>query len=326
MKIVVTGSIAYDYIMSFPGQFKEMLMQENLDKLSISFLVEQMTRHFGGVASNICYTMALLEERPMLLGSVGHDFGPYASHLGEAGVDLSYVKVHSDLFTSSFFVNTDRSNNQIASFYSGAMQRARELGIAETVGSADLVVVAPNDPVAMQNYVRECKRLGIPYLYDPSQQVAWFDEITLVEGIDGASMLVCNEYEFAVISKKTHLSLNDIKAMVDTLVITRGQDGATIFSDGATYSIPIVIPSLSLDPTGLGDAFRGGLLKGIACGLDWAIAGRLGALAATYVLENPGPQDHRFTLEEFILRYRTTFDDGGQLDRLLAGRTTDGAR
>lgn len=318
MKIVVTGSIAFDYIMTYPGEFKEMLLPESLDHISVSFLVDDMTRHRGGIGPNIAYTLALLGEHPILVGAAGRDFGEYRAFLEQVGVDTSGTLVCDDLFTASFFVSTDRKNNQIASFYTGAMARSRSLTLKETVGgTADIVVVSPNDPTAMRNHVAECKSLHIPYLYDPSQQVARVAGEELAEGVDGAHILIVNEYEYAALCKKTGSTEGDLLSKTETLIVTRGEDGSDIYAQGQVRHIPIVPTNGIVDPTGVGDAFRSGLLKGLSAGWPWDICGRVGALAATYVLEKRGTQNHSFTRREFVDRFRQHFDDRGCLDAML---------
>lgn len=320
-KIVITGSIAFDYLMTYPGQFNEMLIKENLEAISVSFLVDEMTKHRGGIAPNIAYTLALLGEHPYIVGSAGQDFGEYRTHLEKAGVNTSGTVMHQDLFTASFFVSTDRSNNQIATFYTGAMARARDLSLKEAVGGeADLVVISPNDPEAMRNYIVECKALGLPYLYDPSQQVARVSGEELAEGVDGAYILVVNEYEHAALCKKTGFTHDDLTEKAEIVIVTRGEKGTDIYLDDATHHIPIVPADAIKDPTGVGDAFRAGLLKGIAAGYPWEISGRVGALAATYTLEHIGTQNHSFTRQEFVERFRQHFDDGGLLEEMLTAR------
>lgn len=319
MKIVVTGSIAFDYIMTYPGEFKEMLLAESLDHISVSFLVDDMTRHRGGIGPNIAYTLALLGEHPILVGAAGKDFSEYRAFLEQAGVDTSGTLICDDLFTASFFVSTDRKNNQIASFYTGAMARARNLTLKDTVsGTADIVVISPNDPVAMRSHVTECKALHIPYLYDPSQQVARVGGEELAEGVNGAYILIVNEYEYAALSKKTGFTQDDIRSRAQNLIVTRGENGSDIYTQGQAYHIPIVPSNGIVDPTGVGDAFRSGLLKGLAAGWPWDICGRIGALAATYVLEQRGTQSHSFTRRDFVERFRQHFDDSGCLDGMLS--------
>lgn len=318
MRIAITGSIAFDTIMTYPGEFKEMLIAESLDKISVSFLVDDMTRHYGGVAPNIAYTLALLGEHPVLVGAAGQDFEEYRRALEAVGVDTSGTRVHSDLFTASFFVSTDRNQNQIAMFYTGAMARARDLRLADALpGSPDLVVISPNDPAAMRALIAECKVRGLRYLYDPSQQVARVSGEELLEGVTGAHMLVVNEYEHAALQKKTSLTHNGLLERAEVVIVTRGENGTDIFTQDAVIHIPVVPPRAIADPTGVGDGFRGGLLRGLAAGWPWEISGRVGALAATYVLEQVGTQNHRYTRAEFVARFREHFDDEGLLDIML---------
>jgi len=318
MKIAITGSIAYDYIMTFPGEFKNMLIQDSLDKISLSFLVDGMTKHQGGVAPNIAYSLALLGEQPKLIGTAGADFSEYGTFLSGVGVDISGVRVHPEDFTASFFVTTDCKNNQIAVFHTGAMAKAKELALMDAAHpDTDLVVVSPNDPDAMINYVRECKKLGVAYMYDPSQQVARVDGEQLAEGVDGASILILNEYEFEVLCKKTGFTRDDLMAKTGTLIITRGPEGADIYTPRQMFHVPVYPTENKVDPTGVGDAFRAGLLKGLASDWDWMLSGMVGSLAAAYVLEKTGTQSHFYTREEFVQRFRKHFDDDGRLDALI---------
>jgi adenosine kinase len=317
MTIACTGSIAYDYLMSFPGYFREHILPDHLDKISVSFLVTDMIRQRGGTAPNIAYTMALLGLRPVLMGTVGVDFADYGAWLESKNVDTSCVRVIPDMFTASFFANTDRSNAQICSFYAGAMSRAAELSVLSMLPKPDLVIISPNDPVAMDQYVRECRENGIKYLYDPGQQVVRSDPSELRRGAEGAHSLFVNEYEFELLQKHTGLTLEAILNRVHLLVVTLGEQGADIYAGGRRMRVPVVPPKQILDPTGVGDAFRGGFVSGESLGLDWETCGRMGALAATYCLETRGPQEHSYTTAEFIERYRQHFDDQGALDLLL---------
>jgi len=322
MDILVTGSIAFDYLMRFPGKFKDSLIAEALEKISVSFLVDEMTRHYGGVAPNIAYNLALLGGRPRLMGTAGADFSDYRTWLEKAGVDTSTVVVLDDVFTASFFANTDINNNQIASFYAGAMGRAGKYKIADvTSDTPDLVVISPNAPDAMENLIQECIERKIPFLYDPSQQTARLEGDDLMRGIDSCQILMCNDYEWEVIEKKTGLSRPRVINKGLTLIITQGKEGAHIYQDGETYYIPPYEPVTPLEPTGVGDAFRAGVLRGLDLGMSWDICGRIGSVAAAFVLETVGTQNHRYTLEQFVARYRTAFDDEGALDALLTANS-----
>ena len=317
MDIVLTGSVAYDYLMTFPGQFNEQILPERLASISLSFLVDSMTRQRGGIAPNIAYTMALLGERPRVMATVGDDFTEYRAWLDSVGVDTSLLKTIPGEFTASFFATTDRISAQIASFYPGAMSQAAGQSLTELAEKPDLVVVSPNDPRAMTKFTAECRQLGIPYLYDPSQQVLRLDGGELARDLEGAHFLFCNDYEFGLISKKTGFDVKQILERVKVLVITRGKHGAHLYTDGQEYFVDTVPEEEIIDPTGVGDAFRGGFLTGYSHGWDWVLCGQIGSLAAVYCLEQRGPQSQTYTPAEFIQRFRRHFDDGGKLDQLL---------
>jgi len=307
MKVVITGSVAYDYLMTFPGKFKDAILADQLDSLSLSFLVTSLIKRRGGIAPNIAYSLALLGEHPTIMATVGEDFAEYRRALEAVGVDTSAVKVVPNESTASFFVTTDQTLSQIASFYPGAMAHAAELSIADLSPRPDLVFISPNDPAAMEKYVRECRALGVPYWYDPSQQIARVGGETLREGVDGAAALLVNEYEFALLQEKTGYSAADLLAKIPLVVVTRGAKGASIYAEGQEYSIPVAPPTHVEDPTGAGDAFRGGLLKGYLHHLPWEISGRLGALSATYCLEASGTQGQRYTPDAFLKRFCEIF-------------------
>ncbi|MFN8530732.1 MAG: carbohydrate kinase family protein [Anaerolineae bacterium] len=319
MDIIVSGSIAYDYLMRFPGRFAEHVLMDHLQRISVSFLVEDMTKHWGGNGGNIAYTMALLGERPKLFGTVGKDFDPYHAWLDSVGVDLSTVKRIDDVYVASFFANTDLDNNQIGSFYSGAMSYAKQFRIADVYsGTPDLMIISPNDPIAMSQYCAECRERGIKFVYDPSQQVARLNGDDLRTSMEGAYMLVVNEYEIMMIGSKTGLSLDQIRDMIPVLIVTHGKDGSRIYTEGQCIEVPIFECTEVKEPTGVGDAYRAGLLTGLSHGFPLKLCGEMGALCATYALEHVGTQNHHFTPAEFVARFRTQFDDGGLLDQLLA--------
>jgi adenosine kinase len=317
MKIVCCGSIAYDYLMTFPGYFRDFIHPEKMDSLSLSFLVDTLTRHYGGIAPNIAYSYALLGGHPTILGTAGDDFDDYRQWLEKQGVDTSAVKQIPGVKTASFFANTDLANLQISSFFAGAMAYADEVKVADLSFKPDLVVISPDDPTAMRNRIRECVAAGIPFLYDPSQQLARVDVADIREGVEYAKYIVVNDYEAHLIEDRTGLTEADMVLGDKILVVTRGKDGATIYADGKRHDIP-VFPEISItDPTGTGDAFRGGFLRGVGLGLSWELSGQMGALSATYCLERKGTQNHAYTIPEYIERFRTTFNDGESLSKLL---------
>jgi adenosine kinase len=306
MNIVVTGSIAYDYLMSFPGKFTEHFLPEHMHRVSLSFLVDSMDKRRGGCAPNIAYTLALLGERPLLMATAGEDFGEYRHWLEAAGVDTSLVKQVDGKFTASFFCSTDQHNNQIASFYTGAMANAAELSFRD-VDNPGLTIISPNDPAAMVQYAEECRTLGIAYIFDPGQQVARMSGDELKDGTVGAAILICNDYEYEILKQKTGLDESDILRHSDALIVTKGEQGSTIITKDARVNVSAVVPRRIVDPTGVGDAFRGGLMKGLALGLPYADAAQIGSVAATYALEHLGGQSHSYSFQEFMERYEAHF-------------------
>jgi adenosine kinase len=321
MHIVLTGSVAFDYLMKFPGYFRDHILPDRLETISLSFLVESMVRRRGGIAPNIAYTLALLGEKPRVMATVGEDCLEYRAWLSSFGVDTEWMKVVPGEFTASFFANTDRANAQIASFYPGAMAYASQLSFKDYISEVempDLVVISPNDPAAMNKYVQECRELGIPYLFDPSQQIVRLSAEEIAAGIAGARSMFVNDYEFNLIKKATGMTEEEICGNIELVVITCGEKGSVIYSGSEHCEIATAPPQVVSDPTGVGDAYRGGFLAGLSRGLDWETCGKMGSLAATYCLEQEGPQGHLYTPAEFITRFRRYFDDEGRLDVLLS--------
>lgn len=317
MSIVITGSIAYDYLMSFSGKFREHIIPEQLHSLSLSFLVDSMKRQRGGVAANIAYTLKLLGGEPLLFATVGQDFGDYRAWLIENKIPVDHVIEIADDFTASFFVSTDQEQNQIANFYTGAMAHARNYSLAERgLSNADLVIISPNDPVAMLNYAQECRDLNLPFVYDPSQQVAFLDGESLKQSIPGAAWLFGNEYEMAVIEKKTGWNLDALRQHVQNVVVTHGAKGSTLYMGDETIKVPAAQIRAVVEPTGAGDAFRGGFFAGYSAGLDWLQCGKVAAICGAYALENMGPTTHSFTWAEFANRYADNFGQEAQLEKL----------
>ena len=324
-RIVVTGSVAFDYLMTFPGRFTEHLIPDRMDRLSISFLVDEMRRVPGGCGPNIAYGLSLLgEPRPVLLATAGSDAAEYREHLGRQGVDVTHLRLERDLFTASFFVSTDQAQNQLASFYTGAMARARQLTLA-SLGEDRIafVVISPNDPPAMAAYAEDCRKRSIPYLYDPSQQVTRLSGEEMREGFRGAAILIVNDYEFGILTNKTGLDGDGLAESVPVLIVTHGPDGSTIHARDeqdrhVQYEVPAAkVESEAVDPTGVGDLYRSGLLRGLRIGAPWPVAGRIGAVAAVFGLETLGPQPPRFTPEAFMSRYARNFGEAPELERMF---------
>jgi adenosine kinase len=278
-----------------------------MDRVSLSFLVDTMDKRRGGCAPNIAYSLALLGERPRLMGTAGQDFAEYRQWLEAAGVDTSLVKVVDGKFTASFFCSTDQESNQIASFYTGAMANAAELSFRTAV-DCRLTIISPNDPMAMTQYAEECRVLQIPFIWDPGQQCARMSGEELADGLAGAAIVICNDYEFELIRQKTGLDEASVLDRAGALVITRGENGCTIVEPGGRTDVPAVRPHRIVDPTGVGDAFRAGFIKGVSKNAPLVVSARLGSVAATYALEHLGGQSHAYTWAEFRERYEDQFD------------------
>jgi adenosine kinase len=313
VRIAITGSIATDHLMTFQGRFRDSLVVEQLDKVSLSFLAEDLEVRRGGVAANIAFGMANLGQRPILVGAVGEDFADYRSWLERHGVDCASVHVSETKHTARFVCTTDEDMAQIATFYAGAMSEARSIElkpIAERVGGLDLVVIGANDPEAMLRHTRECRARGIPFAADPSQQLAFADGETIRQLIDGADYLLTNEYEAALTSKKTGWSPEEIAERVHTRVTTKGKDGVTIERKGEDpIEVSVAREVRRADPTGVGDAFRAGFLTGIAADLGLRHAAELGSMLATYVIETVGTQEYTLGKARFLERLAEAYGE-----------------
>jgi adenosine kinase len=311
VRIAITGSIATDHLMTFGGRFADSLVVEQLHKISLSFLVEDLQVRRGGIAANIAFGMACLGHRPLLVGAVGQDFVDYRSWLDRHGVDTSFVHVSEFAHTARFVCTTDTDHAQIASFYAGAMSEARdiELGpIAERAGGLDLVVISPNDPEAMLRHTEECRTRGYPFVADPSQQLAWMDGSQIRQLVDGAAYLFSNAYEAALIEQKTGWTRQDILDRVGVRVVTHGRDGATVeTAAGEIASVKVPAEERRADPTGVGDAFR----AGYGAGLGWEVGpprcAPLGSMLATYVVETVGTQEYELGRARFLRRFTDAY-------------------
>ncbi|MCQ4084224.1 carbohydrate kinase family protein [Streptomyces sp. RB6PN25] len=310
MRIAVTGSIATDHLMFFPGRFSEQLLADQLDRVSLSFLADRLEVRRGGVAANIAFGLGRLGQRPVLVGAAGVDFTEYERWLSGNGVDTASVYISRDHHTARFVCTTDADQNQIATFYAGAMSEARQIAlapVAERVGGLDLVVVSPNDPDAMLRHTDEARELGIPFAADPSQQLARLDGEQVRRLVDGARFLFTNEYESALLQERTGWTAQQVLARVGSWVTTRGADGVTIERDGEpSVTVPAVPTVKAEDPTGVGDAFRAGFLAGIAWSWTAERAAQLGCALATVVLESIGTQEYRLSAADLVARIDET--------------------
>lgn len=306
MRVLVTGSVSYDYIMDFPGRFADRIMIDKIHKISLSFLVETLTKQFGGTATNISYTLNLLGVEPEVLASVGNDFGPIAAFLKKNSITTDFIQKYKDVTTSIYFVVTDEEDNQIGSFYVGAQKYARKLSINEIDG-VDLAVLAPTDPKAMVKFVKECGLRKLPYFYDPAFQIGTFTPEELREGITGAKILIANDYEIALIEQKLEISHGELIAEVPIVITTLGSRGAIIETRTDSIHITPAKPIAVVDPTGAGDAFRAGFIAGYLRGFDLGVCGQMAAVAAVYTVEKYGTVTHHFTTKDFIKRYKKNF-------------------
>jgi len=309
--IVVTGSIATDYLMVFPGRFAEQIIPDQLANLSLSFLVEDLAIRRGGAAANIAFNLGCLGLAPVLVGAVGADFAEYGQWLSAHGVDTSAVHVSRSLHTARFQCTTDSDQNQIASFYAGAMSESRDIALApivERLGGTDLVVVGPSDPAAMLAHTQECRDLGLPFAADPSQQLSSLDGEAIKQLVEGASYLFTNTYERGLLERKTGWGEADILARVGVSVMTRGAKGVTV-ARPAEPVISVTPPQerRKADPTGVGDAFRAGFLAGVAWDVGDERAAQLGCMLATLVIESVGTQEHELEPETFMERFSEAY-------------------
>jgi adenosine kinase len=311
--VIVTGSIASDHLMHFPGRFTDSLLADQLDRVSLSFLVDDLVVRRGGVAANIAFTMGVLGARSVLVDAVGHDFADYESWLGRHGVDTSHVLRCEDVATARFVCTTDEAMNQIGSFYAGAMARSRDIELAPVVaavGPVDLVMISAGDPDGMTRHAAECRDRGWSFAADPSQQLARISGEQARELVSGAELLFSNDYELGLLRSKTGWTLDDIAATVRTRVTTHGGKGIEIVhADGETLHVPVVPERGKVDPTGVGDGFRGGFLAGRTAGLSIQRCAELGSLMATLVLETVGTQEYQFDTAVAAARLKEAYGD-----------------
>jgi adenosine kinase len=307
-KVIVCGSIAYDHIMDFPGLFKDQILPDKIHALNVSFLVNSLKKVRGGTAPNISYSLALVGEKPYIFSTAGKDFVEYRNWLNENGVDTSITRILEDDYTASCFITTDLSNNQITGFYPGAMAKDPELSL-KNIDTRDvgMVIIAPTDPAAMINLALECQELGLPYMFDPGMQIPRLSGEDLKKGILGATIAIFNEYEYDMMLEKTGLSEKDILNKVQLLVKTLGGEGSLLITRESKVKVPVAKPVKVVDPTGAGDAFRAGLLKGYFEKASLETMGRYASVTAVYAVEHKGATEHKYTMEEFEKRFNENF-------------------
>ncbi len=309
VRTAVTGSIATDHLLTFDGRFVEQLLPDRLDRLSVVFLASDLQVRRGGTGANIAFGMAALGARPLLVGSVGRDAEAYVADLARAGVDTSGVHVSETLASPRFTCTTDRDQNQVGTFFPGAMTEAAGIELAP-LGPVDLVVVAPNDPGAMLRHTAECRERGIPFAADPSQTLTFLDGAAITQLLEGADWLFTNEYEAALVRDKTGLGDAEVLDLVGTRVITRGANGVSVLRRGEPeLQVPVAPARRVADPTGVGDAFRAGFLTARSWGLGVERCAQVGALLATHVVETVGTQEYAVTGDRFAARLAESYGE-----------------
>lgn len=302
MHILICGSLAFDTIMVFQDQFKNHILPDKIHKLSVAFYVPEMRREFGGTAGNIAYNLQLLDGNPLIMATAGEDFAPYTEWLNKHKLNTAHIKTIANSFTAQAFITTDIDDNQITAFHPGAMVESHQNSVKDAK-DVSLAVIAPDGRDGMFLHARECFEAGIPFMFDPGQGLPMFNGEELLHFIEMADYLAVNDYESQIIQDKTGLSLEELASKVKALIVTLGGNGSQIYADGQRYDIPCVKASQVVDPTGCGDAYRAGLLYGIARGWDWPTCGRLAATMGAIKIASRGGQNHAPTREEIETIY-----------------------
>lgn len=310
MSILISGSLAYDYVMDFPDSFKNHILPDQLHILNVSFVVDKLNKNFGGCAGNIAYTMKLLGEEPVVLGALGADAADYLEHFKKAKLKTDYIKKVEDKFTASAHITTDKDDNQIIAFYSGAGEESADLSINNITEKLELALIAPTKKESMIRHAKECYELQIPFVFDPSHQLTAFTAQELMLLIGQARFFIGNDYEMKLTQEKTGWDMAELLRHVEVAVTTLGEQGSVITTKDGNIEIGICPASSVDDPTGAGDAYRAGFFSAYARGLDLKTCGQVGAVAATYAVENYGTQNHRFKVSEFKGRYEKAFAEG----------------
>jgi adenosine kinase len=308
MRIFVSGSLAYDRIMDFPGRFVDHILPDKIHILNVCFMVNGLKERFGGTAGNIAYNLALLKERPYILATAGgRDFGPYREWLEQLGLPLSGIKEIAQEFTAGAYITTDLSDNQITGFNPGAMKYTSDYRFDGVDPTAALAIVAPGGLEDMLAYTRFYKERGVPFIFDPGQSIPAWGGDDLKRMTSGSQALIVNDYELEMFCQKTGLDSSSLLRLTSYLITTKGEKGSQLQTSNGCEEVPAVPPRQVLDPTGAGDAYRAGLLKGLALGMDWLEAARMGAVLASFSVEQQGTQEHRLEVNEFWDRYAENF-------------------
>lgn len=306
MTALISGSIAFDTIMVFNDRFKNHILPDQVHILNVSFLVPELRKEFGGCAGNIAYNLNLLGEGAMPLATVGADFEPYAKWMERKGINRDHIRVIDDSYTAQAYITTDMDDNQITAFHPGAMAAAHLVDVPTDVG-AKVGIVAPNGREGMLQHARQFAEAGIPFIFDPGQGLPMFQGPDLLAFIEQASWVAVNDYESQLLRERTGLSLEALAERVRALIVTRGGEGSSIYTDGWRIDIPVVKPAAVVDPTGCGDAYRAGLLYGLIHELDWETTGRIASMMGALKIARYGTQNHSFSLDEFRAEFEREF-------------------
>jgi len=307
MKIIVSGSLAYDRIMDFPGYFSDHILPEKIHVLNVCFQVNGMREKFGGTAGNIAYALTLMGEKPGISATIGRDYHGYFEWLRRNGLNTEDIKIIEEEFTASAFITTDRADNQITGFNPGAMKYSSSLDFDRLDPKNTLVIVSPGNLEDMVTYPLACKARGIDYIFDPGQSLPMLDPKDLVEAVEGCRVLISNDYEVDLIMSKTGLKKEALLKRAKAIIVTMGELGSQVSTPDADLRIPAVAPKKVEDPTGAGDSYRGGLISGLVRGRDIVQCARMGSVCASFAVESYGTQDYRFSLAEFNERFRKSF-------------------
>lgn len=306
MSALICGSFAYDTIMLFRDQFKRHILPDKVHILNVSFQVPEMRREYGGCAGNIAYNLKLLGGTPLPMATVGRDFGPYAEWMKRCEIERRYLKVLDDVYTAQAFITTDMDDNQITAFHPGAMNRSHETSVRDATG-VQIGMISPDGRDGMLKHAAEFAEAGVPFIFDPGQGIVLFSGAELFDFVSKATWVTLNDYEAQLLRERTGKSIEELARGVRAIVVTLGGKGSHIYTEGRVVEIPVAATRTIKDPTGCGDAYRAGLLHGLARGLDWKTTGRIAALMGAIKIEHPGTQNHRFTLDEFSTRFREAF-------------------
>ena len=319
-RVLVTGSLAYDFILTYPGKFQDHILPDKLHMINVSFLVDKVKKQRGGVAGNIAYTMSLMGEQARIIAAAGNDFDGYMKFLNKHNVATESIQLLDDEMTATCFITTDMKHNQFTGFYPGAMSHARELSVTDNLKGAQYVIVSPDDPEAMKRHCKEAKDAGATLIYDPSFQVLAMDGEFLWEGARGAKALILNDYEFSMFCEKTGKSIEELHEEIEILVVTLGDQGSKILPRGGDeIRVKPVKTEGAVDPTGCGDAYRGGFMTGLVNGCSLQECGQLGSVASVFVVEQYGTQSHSYSSADFCKRYQENYDG---LPEFLRQKTT----